>query len=325
MNAPSRVLLVGIDEAGYGPLLGALVVSASAFSVPADRADASLWTELTQSVTDSLSVRDARVRIVDSKKLHKPKEGLAKIERTALAAIHAWRGLPDRLNAMLSLLSPECAEMLKVYAWYAGNDPSLPLAADAGGVRIAGSLFRQDMNTNGIRLTSLMCEVLPEGHYNRLIDRTQNKAVVLMGLTLRLMQRMADAHPGQQVRFLIDKQGGRNRYVPTLLKNFEDRRLKIIDEKPECSAYELVRGDSSWQVSFTQKGEGRHLPTALASIISKYVREALMRSFNEYWTGHVPALRPTAGYYEDGLRFLADIRPLLGRLGVREDQLVRAR
>jgi ribonuclease HII len=325
MNTAPKTLLVGIDEAGYGPVLGPLVVSASAFEVPVECEGVSLWSVLSQSVTEKASVKDARVRILDSKKLHKPQDGLSRIERTALAAAHAWLILPARLKTLLASLAPECVEMLQAYPWYAKTDPALPLSADDGGVRIAGNLMRRDMEACGIRLTSLMCEVLPEGHYNRMVDRIQNKAVVLMGLTLRLMQRIADANPGRQIRFLIDKQGGRNRYVQTLMKGFEDRKLKVLEESLESSSYELVRGDSSWRVSFSKGGEGVHLPTALASIMSKYVREALMHCFNEYWTKHLPSLRPTAGYYEDGLRFLADIRPLLGKLGVREEQLVRVR
>ena len=64
-------------------------------------------------------------------------------------------------------------------------------------------------------------------------------------------------------------------------------------------------------------------PIALASIFSKYLRELLMARFNAYWAGHVDDLRPTAGYYQDGQRFLRDIEPAIGRLGVDRSQLVR--
>ena len=50
------------------------------------------------------------------------------------------------------------------------------------------------------------------------------------------------------------------------------------------------------------KGE-EFLPTALASMTAKYLRELSMRAFNEFWCARVPGLRPTAGYPGDAPRF----------------------
>ncbi len=46
---------------------------------------------------------------------------------------------------------------------------------------------------------------------------------------------------------------------------------------------------------------------ALASIVSKTVRELWMDIFNAYWQARVPGLRPTAGYHVDAIRFRRDI------------------
>jgi hypothetical protein len=40
---------------------------------------------------------------------------------------------------------------------------------------------------------------------------------------------------------------------------------------------------------------------------AKYVREALMHLFNEFWLARVPGIQPTKGYYTDGQRFLSDL------------------
>ena len=53
------------------------------------------------------------------------------------------------------------------------------------------------------------------------------------------------------------------------------------------------------EVAFRMNGE-EFLPTALASMTAKYLRELAMRAFNEFWCASVPGLRPTAGY-PDGL------------------------
>jgi hypothetical protein len=318
-------VVVGIDEAGYGPVLGPLTVSASAFEVPAAQADSCLWQLLRQSVSPSPASRQSRIAVLDSKKLYRPKDGLARLERSVLSVIAAWRDLPSSMHGLLDLLCPEARKMLEEYPWYRDADDTLPTAADAGGIRIASSLLARDLDAQSVRLAGCWSEVLPEGHYNRLVDGTRNKAVVLSGLTLRLVQRVADAYPDHQLRINIDKQGARDHYARLLLRAFDDRRLRVLEESPEHSAYELTGRRASWRVGFSLSGESRHLPVALASMLSKYLRELLMGRFNAYWKAQVPALKPTAGYYRDGLRFLGDIRPHLARLGIAEHRLVRQR
>jgi hypothetical protein len=64
---------------------------------------------------------------------------------------------------------------------------------------------------------------------------------------------------------------------------------------------------------------------ALASMTAKYVRELLMDRFNRFWQHHAPDLKPTAGYVQDGRRFLAEIDPLIQSLGIDRRQLIRQR
>ena len=56
---------------------------------------------------------------------------------------------------------------------------------------------------------------------------------------------------------------------------------------------------------------------------SKYLREVLMLEFNRFWLEHVPDLRPTAGYPGDSARFFEAIRPVIAKLGLREETLWR--
>ncbi len=50
-----------------------------------------------------------------------------------------------------------------------------------------------------------------------------------------------------------------------------------------------------------------------------------MVCFNRFWASNLPGLKSTAGYYQDGLRFLKDIEPQIEKLGIARERLVRAR
>ncbi len=76
---------------------------------------------------------------------------------------------------------------------------------------------------------------------------------------------------------------------------------------------------------FREKAESQSMSVALASMLSKYLREGLMRRFNAFWKTHLPELPPTAGYYTDGQRFLRDIDAKRQELGIPDDLLIRSR
>jgi hypothetical protein len=57
---------------------------------------------------------------------------------------------------------------------------------------------------------------------------------------------------------------------------------------------------------------------------AKYTRELWMRRLNRWFAGRVDGLAPTAGYVEDGRRFLASVRGTLVADELEEALLVRA-
>jgi len=350
MEAWPLAIVAGIDEAGYGPLLGPLVVTGVVFETPDEALDACLWDLLSESVTRRISRRDHRLPVLDSKKLYKSGADLAALERTALAWLHtvgsAVRTIPsegrapDRgphsgpydeprppitLGDLLACVAPHVRDELAQYPWYCGLDYALPAAAHPDAISIAGAALRRNTRSRGLRLAGVLAEPLLEGRYNRLIDSTGNKAVVLLHLTLRIVDRIIRGAGGERVRILIDRQGGRCRYREPLMTAFPDFELHILEESESRSAYRLSRGAAVCTLEFCTGGEDHHLPIALASIYSKYLRELFMRGLNRYWEQRVPGLRPTAGYYTDACRFLTDIAPAVQRDGCDRSLLVRSR
>lgn len=325
-----RSTIVGIDEAGYGPMLGPLVVSATAFDVPVSvmkkvsspAAGPDLWDMLKSSVTPKAAKRDPRLAVADSKKLTN-KGGMALLERTALAFFAQNGGIPPSWRKFLGCICPEVVEELDSYPWYAGGDIDLPAGCTGDDIGTQRHAVSSDMESCGVQFRGAWVEVLPVDQYNRQVAATGNKAKVLFGRCARLIQRVADSVGPRPLRVWVDRHGGRSKYRQPLMTAFEDADLTILEESSDRSSYRLDRPEGPWMVRFVKKGEDHHFPVALASIFSKYVRELFMLRFNRYWAGHVSDLKPTAGYVQDGRRFMVDIEAEVKRMQVDLNQLVR--
>ncbi len=109
------------------------------------------------------------------------------------------------------------------------------------------------------------------------------------------------------------------------MRVFDQCQFKINEESETLSSYTLFESDRTLEVEFRVEAEDKHLPVALASMLSKYVREIFMTLYNQYWATHLPSIEPTAGYYTDGNRFFAQIRPVIQSLGLDEGMLYRSR
>jgi ribonuclease HII len=84
--------IIGIDEAGYGPNLGPLVMSAVAYKVPHETASANLWDVLAQAACREVGDDDdEKIWINDSKQLYSTSKGTADLERNVLAVFAAER------------------------------------------------------------------------------------------------------------------------------------------------------------------------------------------------------------------------------------------
>lgn len=318
-------VIAGIDEAGYGPTLGPLVVGGTAFRVPDDLLGASLWDVLRDSCTVEVTRHGRRLPITDSKKLHRGRDGMTLLERTALVMLAAMGRRPATIRELVREMSPAAEEMFRTYAWYTFGDLSLPLSPTTGDLGTRATAVKRDCRRNGVEWLGAIAELLPEGHFNRLVNRTQNKAVVLMGLVLRVAERLRALAPHEPIRIVVDRLGGRQHYREALCTSWPTHEMRILEETDGRSAYRLDKQGSVWEVEFAVGGESRHLPVALASVFAKYLREACMHLFNAYWGQHADAPGPTAGYYTDAQRWLREAGPLLDRLGVDRRTLIRDR
>jgi hypothetical protein len=106
---------------------------------------------------------------------------------------------------------------------------------------------------------------------------------------------------------------------------FDGMELKILLESPSDSSYEMRANGRRMRLHFAVGADKRFLPVSLASMISKYLRELLIYNINRYFLCFDSDLRPTAGYWKDGLRFIEDLKTNIPHIQVDMDQLVRCR
>ena len=317
-------VLVGIDEAGFGPILGPLVVSSSTFLLPPHLLGADLWQVLRKSVGNKRKRLAGRLLITDSKKAYSKSLGIKHLERTVLACLRCLDRKPATLTELLTLLCPDCPGRLKDYPWYKGAD-GYDTLVDEADVAIASSVLKEDLASNDIKLLELKSCCLDVAYYNKMVSNVKNKASVLFGATSRLIKRAFDNSAGDDLQIIVDRQGGRVHYRKNLRRSFADMELKILRESPAASSYELKADGKRMRLHFVVGADERVLPVSLASMTSKYLRQLLVGCINHYFVGFYSKLEPTAGYWKDGLRFIEDLKANIPHVRFDSNQLIRCR
>ncbi|MBN2020641.1 MAG: hypothetical protein JW749_10510 [Sedimentisphaerales bacterium] len=333
----SRTVVAGIDEAGFGPILGPLVVSSSIFRVPDNLIWADLWGILKKSVSEKRTGLRGRLLIADSKKAFTRSSGIKHLQRTILAAIKLLGYEPGNISELLSALcsapvGPRLSsdeirttnDELREYPWYKKLD-EYQLEAETADIGIGASMLRADLANQHIELLGLNSRCLEVAYYNAQISAVKNKSKVLFTAVAGLMQEAMDKFRDENLEIVIDRQGGRSHYRRELQLMFGDAQLRIIKEDQDRSSYELRTGERKVRVHFIVGADDKYLPVSLASMASKYIREVLVDNINRYFIGLNSQLKPTAGYWKDGLRFIKDIKTHVPDAKYDTNQLVRCR
>ena len=335
------LVIVGIDEAGYGPLLGPLVVARSTFRVrdwePSKPAP-DLWKLLKPACCRKPSDKARRIPFDDSKKLKRPNDSgdpLTHLLRGVLAMLALGENGRRPVNDLEFLEA--VGVMVEPQPWYEGEAIPLPgfeTETRGAGVGIDANALASAMQEAGIELLDVRVIAIGERTFNHIIKREGSKAAttgMAIGEHVRHVWDRWGAEPVEGgPRIVCDRQGGRADYTGPIREWLPDAaaavdggtgHFHVIEQTDNRSRYRCSapcsRTGATRQatLSFEVDSESTHLPIALASMAAKLTRELLMARFNRYWAARAAAagveLKPTAGYYHDARRWLNDARPLV--------------
>ncbi len=314
--------IVGVDEAGYGPNLGPFVMTSVACRVDDGLTDACLWSALAPAVRRAADAADGRFAVDDSKAVYNTTRGLAALEHSVLAAL--WRAASAPLSTFLErFCAASSLTELGGEVWYTGAG-SLPGHAPSEEVADAAARFDGACAEAAIHEWKACSVIICTPRFNALLDATGSKGAVLadaLGDLLRAARSLVPAE--ESLTFHIDKHGGRNAYAAQIQHALAADFVQPLQEGMSASVYRVLGVGREMRLTFQPRCDSAHFCTALASMVSKYLRERLMEEFNGFWLERTPGLKPTAGYPGDARRFFEAIRPAAEKMAVAETALWR--
>jgi ribonuclease HII len=325
-------LIVGIDEAGYGPSMGPLTIAATAWRVPIDCELTKMGELLAPEIQPRpLSKADTHVPIGDSKKVNSGPRAAESLSTGASFLLWLSQSAslesdaPMDFSSALSHLAPQDSTRVLAQDWYRSE-----VAEEENGRNWNLNLFEpcvKKLHQNLITMAGVELRVFDEIEFNRIVAATGNKSTLLSEASLLLSKVLVErvCVDREPIEIYCDKHGGRNKYHGLVSHFFDNEWFTTLDEGTRLSRYQANWKQRSLSIQFAVGGDA-FFPTSAASILAKWTREQLMARLNTFWASKFSGpLTPTAGYYVDAVRFANEIESLANKLGFSKSQWWRSR
>lgn len=322
------IWVVGCDEAGYGPPLGAFTQASVALLLPGSAgAIEDTWSafpELFRKRKGAARAHPGGLPLVvdDSKLMTQLAAGIEHMgllwpllfgyqsgPKPVLMNLLDWAHLPDRTTYSDD---PTLNETLPLQ-WHLPDS-----------VREHAEItFRK----NGLVDRQARVSMVSPAVFNQMIDQYQNKSAVLEKGWQNHIRWWLHQLPGEEpVVILSDRLGGKKSYAGIFQEALgADGLVQVVKEDDSQSTYRCLGTKREIMLIVSPKADSKYLAVAAASMLAKHLREISMEMVNHFWMAKVSNLKPTAGYPEDGKRFFEEIHSALLRTGINTDQVWRKR
>lgn len=250
------MLYLGIDENGYGPLMGPLIATGIAGT----------------SDLESAWLKD----ISDSKKIFTKHDRIKTIEKISLSLFKiVFNKLPESVFELFEKTEDSKCSYGSI-CWE--KMPEIPVNNFKDEIDNYTQYLYEFCEKKGISIKSIQSEVLCVKEFNQLCRKNLKKDYINFLQFKKIIEKNQDFH--QEILVKAGKIGGRKNYQSFLKKTMSEWEIETAKEDFNISEYLLKKGINKIILRFVKDVEERSFLAVLAGIYGKYVRELIMTAIN---------------------------------------------
>ena len=243
--------ICGIDENGFGPMLGPLVV------------------------TGILTDKDIKIPeyIMDSKIFYKNKKDFKKLEEIGIVLYYMIeKKLPvSPYEIYKRFVISECPFNENICE---KNIPYNFKIDSIDKLLLKYNDFLKERN----KLKEIRVKVICPYFFNEFINKKNSKFILNLSVFCKIIKEMIKY---KEIKFFCGKVGSFVYYKNYLYYFFPEYKIKIIEENEKVSSYEISNKKQNFKVIFYKDVEKISSLSSLSSILGKYIREIIMESIRK--------------------------------------------